>query len=121
MPTAAATQYFPKYAVWELTFACNMRCRHCGSGAGGVRNRRHGELSTERALELCDELAALGNERITLSGGELLLRRDWDQIAAAGGTSQFYPGNTQARGAGGGPCGWPIHRRRGCRVEATLR
>lgn len=31
---------------------------------------------------MCDELAELGNEQITLSGGELFLRRDWDRIAA---------------------------------------
>ena len=78
----APTRPVPRFAVWELTYACNMRCRHCGSNAGGVRNLRPQELTTAEALDLADQLAALGNERITLSGGELFLRRDWDQIAA---------------------------------------
>jgi hypothetical protein len=24
----------PNYAVWELTLACDLSCRHCGSRAG---------------------------------------------------------------------------------------
>ena len=24
----------PVYAVWELTLACNLKCKHCGSRAG---------------------------------------------------------------------------------------
>ena len=87
MPKTRANPYYPKkpfpmLAVWELTYACNMRCRHCGSNAGGKLRARHRELTTKEALRVCDELAALGNQRITLSGGELFLRRDWDQIAA---------------------------------------
>src|ERR1700733_16014989 len=27
----------PIYAVWELTLACDLACRHCGSRAGGDR------------------------------------------------------------------------------------
>ena len=23
--------FFPDTCVWELTLACNMRCKHCGS------------------------------------------------------------------------------------------
>ncbi len=73
---------YPQFAVWEITYGCNMSCRHCGSNAGGARRLRHQELTTDEAFRLCDELAELGNERITLSGGELFMRKDWDQIAA---------------------------------------
>lgn len=75
------TLFYPKYAVWELTFACNMKCMHCGSSAGGNIQSRFTELSTREALDLCDQLIALRNRKITLSGGELLLRNDWDKIA----------------------------------------
>ncbi|MBI3928962.1 MAG: radical SAM protein [Armatimonadetes bacterium] len=67
-----------RFCVWELTLACNMRCLHCGSYAGRVRKD---ELPLDRALALVDELVDLGLERITLSGGEPLLRKGWEQIA----------------------------------------
>jgi len=68
----------PRFCVWEITLACNARCVHCGSRAGDPRSK---ELSTEEALSLCDALADLGVESVTLSGGEPLLRSDWEQIA----------------------------------------
>jgi hypothetical protein len=24
-------KWYPRFVVWELTLACNMRCAHCGS------------------------------------------------------------------------------------------
>ena len=68
----------PRYCVWELTLVCNMRCLHCGSYAGAQRD---GEMSTAQMLDVADQLADLGVERLTLSGGEPLLRPDWDVIA----------------------------------------
>lgn len=70
---------YPKYCVWELTLRCNMKCKHCGSFAGG---RRGNELNTDEALKLCDDLAELGCERVTLLGGEPFIREDWEQIAS---------------------------------------
>ncbi|MFC1706041.1 radical SAM/SPASM domain-containing protein [Planctomycetota bacterium] len=67
----------PRHCVWEITLSCNMRCKHCGSAAGAARPV---ELTTEEALGVCDELAALGTRQVTLSGGEPLLRQDWDVI-----------------------------------------
>jgi radical SAM protein with 4Fe4S-binding SPASM domain len=71
-------EYTLRGAVWETTMACNMHCRHCGSGCVGPLP---GELSTDEALRLCDELAELGLKFITLSGGEPLLRKDWPVIS----------------------------------------
>ncbi len=68
----------PRFVVWELTLRCNMRCRHCGSDAG---TRRGHELDSREALELCDSLASLGCERLTLLGGEPFIREDWEQLA----------------------------------------
>lgn len=62
----------------ETTLACNARCLHCGSAAGEPRPR---ELSTDETLALVDDLAALGCRSLTLSGGEPLLRPDWQQVA----------------------------------------
>ncbi|MCC6527576.1 MAG: radical SAM protein [Polyangiaceae bacterium] len=69
--------YVPRTCVWELTRACNLDCGHCGSMAG---RPRPAELTTERALALVDELAALGTELVTFSGGEPTLRRDWPRL-----------------------------------------
>jgi radical SAM protein with 4Fe4S-binding SPASM domain len=71
-------KFFPETVVWEITFACNMRCVHCGTSAG---KRRADELSTDEALNLIDELAELGCKSITISGGEPLMRDDWRVLA----------------------------------------
>jgi len=69
--------YRPVYAVWEVTLACDLACRHCGSRAGKARPD---ELSTEECLDLVDQLAELGCMEVILIGGEAYLRDDWLQI-----------------------------------------
>jgi len=70
--------FYPEVVVWEITFACNMRCLHCGTAAGKIRPD---ELNNEEALALIDELARLRARKIILSGGEPLLRPDWRELA----------------------------------------
>jgi len=72
-------KFYPAVVVWEITFACNMRCLHCGTAAG---TRRPDELTTKESLALIDELADLECFNITLSGGEPLIRPDWRTLAA---------------------------------------
>ena len=69
--------FSPRACVWELTLACNLRCKHCGSFAG---SQRDDEMTLEENLKVADELAALGCRRVTLSGGEPTLNPDWDKI-----------------------------------------
>lgn len=69
----------PILAVWEITLACDLACGHCGSRAGRARP---GELSTAEALDLVDQLAALGIVEVVLIGGESYLREDWCEIIA---------------------------------------
>ncbi|NWG26265.1 MAG: radical SAM protein [Pseudorhodoplanes sp.] len=64
----------PVYVVWEITLACNLKCRHCGSRAGA---QRRNELTTDECLALIDDLHRLGTREITLIGGEAYLRSDW--------------------------------------------
>ncbi len=88
--------FAPRTAVWELTLSCNMNCLHCGSRAG--LKREGNDLSTEEALKLCEELANLGCNLLTLSGGEPFLRPDWDQLAKAlteGGVTVNFISNGQ--------------------------
>jgi len=70
-------RFRPLFCVYEVTLACDARCVHCGSTAG---HPRPGELDTGEALGLFDELAELGCESVTLSGGEPLLREDWPAL-----------------------------------------
>jgi radical SAM protein with 4Fe4S-binding SPASM domain len=70
----------PKTCVWELTARCNMRCLHCASDLGEGRTRGT-ELTLDEARDACRQLKALGCEQVVLSGGEALLRPDWDAIA----------------------------------------
>src|SRR6202161_1730173 len=67
----------PIYAVWEITLACDLACRHCGSRAG---HDRPDELTTAEALDVVDQMADLGVKEVTLIGGEAYLREDWLEI-----------------------------------------
>lgn len=69
----------PRFCVWELTLACNMRCLHCGSHAGP---RRRDELSYEECQSVADQLASEGLERMTLGGGEPTLHPHWHELGA---------------------------------------
>jgi radical SAM protein with 4Fe4S-binding SPASM domain len=70
----------PVFVVWELTLACDQACRHCGSRAGVARSQ---ELTRGEALAVVEQLAALGVREVSLLGGEIYLRPDWDDIARA--------------------------------------
>ncbi|MCA9709995.1 MAG: radical SAM protein, partial [Myxococcales bacterium] len=63
----------PTYAVWELTLACDQRCSACGPRAGKARGD---ELTTVEALDVVEQLAAIGVGEVTLIGGEAYLRDD---------------------------------------------
>jgi radical SAM protein with 4Fe4S-binding SPASM domain len=69
----------PEVIGWETTLRCNMRCAHCGSTAGKGRSD---ELDTGQAIDLCRQAKALGVQRMVLTGGETLLRRDWPIIVS---------------------------------------
>lgn len=78
------SQYYRYYhnryvrsVFWSITGRCNFRCRHCYMDAPeGVL----GELSTEQALDLIDQMAECGVLSIDLSGGEPLVRKDFWQL-----------------------------------------
>lgn len=69
---------FPLIVGWELTLACNMRCSHCGSSAG---NPRQLELTTKESLDISDQFPELLVQEVNFTGGEPLLRPDWEDIA----------------------------------------
>ncbi|HRI64491.1 MAG TPA: radical SAM protein [Polyangium sp.] len=82
LPLADATREIdhacrPIYAVWELTLACDLACRHCGSRAGGARPD---ELTTLEAGDLVRQMAELGVREVALIGGEVYLHDGWLEV-----------------------------------------
>jgi heme b synthase len=72
---------------WELTKACNLRCRHCRAvPEPGLGSR---ELTTAEALGLIDQIAAIARPVLILSGGEPLFRPDVFEIGAYGHARGF--------------------------------
>ncbi len=81
----AEDQYYRYYKnryvnkiFWSVTGRCNFRCRHCYMDAP---DGMLGELSTEEALEMIDQMAECGVLRVDITGGEPLVRKDiWQLI-----------------------------------------
>lgn len=69
---------FINQAHWSITGKCNYRCRHCYMSA---EDAKLGELPFETILKIIDELDKCGVGRVSLTGGEPLVRSDfWDII-----------------------------------------
>jgi heme d1 biosynthesis radical SAM protein NirJ len=65
--------------IWNVTRRCNLKCRHCYAVAAD--HVFPGELSTEQALAVVDDLAAFRIPALILSGGEPLSRADTLELA----------------------------------------
>lgn len=74
--TRLRREHVPFSAMLELTHVCNLQCVMCYNVA-----LDEPELSTAEWLEVLEQLAAAGTLRLTLSGGEILTRRDFFTIA----------------------------------------
>lgn len=73
----------PLMIVWNLTYTCNLRCKHCYEDAGSLRPQGvpKEELSTEEKLALVEEIAASNIPTLSFSGGEPLMSRDFWTVA----------------------------------------
>ena len=63
----------PYLVDWAITHHCNLKCRHC-------RGMREGEIDSNRARTLIDEIAILKPGWLIIEGGEPLLRKDLFEI-----------------------------------------
>jgi radical SAM protein with 4Fe4S-binding SPASM domain len=63
----------PFLVVWDVTYRCNLKCKHCYSNAGQTFNH---ELTTEQAKHVIDKLDHASIPIIAFSGGEPLVRND---------------------------------------------
>ena len=79
---AHGTENKPRLIFWEVTKGCNLRCIHCRATATELSSPT--DLSTHNALGIIDQIAAVGNPILVLSGGEPLYRSDIFQLAKYG-------------------------------------
>lgn len=76
-------------AHWELTYRCNQQCSHCYLDVCPPQSAALDELTTAECFSVIDQLAMLGALNLSLSGGEILVRRDWFAIAQYARTRKF--------------------------------
>jgi mycofactocin radical SAM maturase len=68
----------PICLTWELTYACNLACRHCLSSSG---RRDPRELTTAEAKAVIDELERMQVFYVNIGGGEPTIRSDfWELV-----------------------------------------
>jgi radical SAM protein with 4Fe4S-binding SPASM domain len=75
MTTKAQRLKIPLSVQLDLTYRCNERCVHCY-----LDHKDHGEMTTAEIKHLLEEMADAGVFILTLSGGEIFLRRDFFEV-----------------------------------------
>ncbi|MGB9853523.1 MAG: radical SAM protein [Candidatus Bathyarchaeales archaeon] len=71
----------PFEVVWNFTYRCNLKCKHCYENAGSEKQE---ELTTEEAkfvIDILSKTAGVGLPALSFSGGEPLARRDFFELA----------------------------------------
>ena len=72
--------YSPLLVLLEVTYACNLRCKHCYASAGRPMKD---ELSTDELRKLAEELGKIKVFDVAIGGGEPLLREDLPEVINA--------------------------------------
>jgi len=75
MAAKALKLNIPLSVQLDLTYRCNERCVHCY-----LDHDDHGEMTTAEIKELLDQMADAGVFYLTVSGGEIMMRRDFFEI-----------------------------------------
>ena len=71
-----AVPYIEK-AQWSITGKCNYKCKHCYMFAP---DSKYGELKLEQCFSIIRQLNECGIDKIALTGGEPLIRKDFFKI-----------------------------------------
>lgn len=69
----------PFFMSYQITLRCNRRCMFCDAW----RIRAPKELDTEQAKKVVSEIASHGISILGITGGEPLIRKDLEEIAAS--------------------------------------
>ncbi|OLF14748.1 radical SAM protein [Actinophytocola xanthii] len=87
----------PDYIVWDITYACPLRCEHCYSESGRRPTR---QLDHDEILRVADRIIELAPAAVGMAGGEALVVRGVfdiiERIMDAGIEVLLYTG------------GWPL-------------
>jgi len=75
MTRRALARNIPLSVQLDLTYRCNERCVHCY-----LDHDDHGEMTTAEIKHLLKEMADAGVFILTLSGGEIFLRKDFFEL-----------------------------------------
>jgi len=70
--------YTPTHILLETTTNCNLKCGHCLLSAGEPLTD---ELTVPQMLSLLERLSEIGVKRLNLSGGEVLTKEGWYNLA----------------------------------------
>jgi AdoMet-dependent heme synthase len=84
VPAMTAERSFawnPAVAIWEVTRACDLACRHCRASATPLRDPE--ELTAEEGLALIEQLEELDPGVLVLTGGDPFKRPDLDVLVSA--------------------------------------
>lgn len=65
---------------WSITGKCNFQCRHCLVSAP---DSHHPQLSLDSCMRVIDEIASCGIKAVDITGGEPLVRPDYEEIFRA--------------------------------------
>ena len=68
----------PRIVAWEITRSCNLACAHCRAAAH--REPYPGELTLDECKRVMDDIAAITDPILILTGGEPLMRPDVFEI-----------------------------------------
>jgi radical SAM protein with 4Fe4S-binding SPASM domain len=68
----------PLMVVWNITRACNLRCRHCYEDASGAP--RENELTLEEKIGVVDQMGDAGVPFLAIAGGEPLVLRHLPEV-----------------------------------------
>ncbi len=67
----------PFEIVWNVTYQCNLRCKHCYENAGTEKRVELSTYEAKQAIDKLSKLAGIGLPALSFSGGEPLVRKDF--------------------------------------------
>jgi len=74
--TGLANGRLPLLVEFDITYRCNLKCVHCYIGRSNSRK----EMNTEGIINVIDKIADAGCLWMLLTGGEPLIREDFEEI-----------------------------------------
>ena len=99
------------YLRLSVTELCNLRCRYCMPAAGVVKRRHEDMLTEEETVTAVAAAASLGIEKVRVTGGEPLVKRNILSLCERGSGScaspptasccRRLPSRSARRGSGG--------------------